>query len=224
MKITWLGQAGLLFETGETTLMIDPYLSDSVAAINPANRRRVPVEERLFDIKPDVLAFTHCHLDHYDPETVEKFIGTDTGITVLAPSSVWSEVRKYGGNNNYVLFDRHTRWTHKDLTVYAVKAQHSDAYAIGLIIEHAGKTYYVTGDTLYNTGIFPDLPEKIDAVFLPINGAGNNMNMTDAADFAKKTGAKQVVPLHIGLFDALSADAFQCPGKVVPRFYEEIPL
>lgn len=30
MKITWLGQAGLLFETGETTILVDPYLSNSV--------------------------------------------------------------------------------------------------------------------------------------------------------------------------------------------------
>ena len=43
MKITWIGQAGLLLETGKTTVLIDPYLSDSVKAINPANWRRVPV-------------------------------------------------------------------------------------------------------------------------------------------------------------------------------------
>ena len=31
MKITWLGQAGLLFEIEDKTIVIDPYLSDSVA-------------------------------------------------------------------------------------------------------------------------------------------------------------------------------------------------
>ena len=30
MKVTFLGQAGLLFETEKQTIMIDPYLSDSV--------------------------------------------------------------------------------------------------------------------------------------------------------------------------------------------------
>lgn len=224
MKITWLGQAGLLFDTGRTTVMIDPYLSDSVKAINPANWRRVPVEESLFGIKPDVMLFTHCHLDHYDPETVERFIGADSSITVLAPSSVWGEVRKMGGNNNYVLFDRHTLWTQGDISFYAVKAQHSDVHAIGVIIEHKGKTYYVSGDTLYNTEILADLPQNIDVAFLPINGVGNNMNMADAAAFAKKIGAKQVVPLHIGLFDELTADGFACENKVIPQFYKKINL
>ena len=37
MKITWLGQAGLLFETNGKTILIDPYLSDSVAQIEPHN-------------------------------------------------------------------------------------------------------------------------------------------------------------------------------------------
>lgn len=224
MKITWIGQAGLLLQTGKTTVLIDPYLSDSVKAINPVNWRRVPVDESLFAVKPDVIAFTHCHLDHYDPETVERFIGADTGITVLAPSSVWGEVRKYGGNNNYVLFDRHTLWTQDDISFYAVKAQHSDLHAIGVVLNCGGKTYYVSGDTLYSTEIFPDLPENIDVAFLPINGLGNNMNMADAAAFAKKIGAKKVVPLHIGLFDELTADGFDCEGKVVPQFYKEISL
>lgn len=224
MKITWIGQAGLLLETGKTTVMIDPYLSDSVKAVNPNNWRRVPVDARLFDIKPDVMVFTHNHLDHYDPETVPHFITADTAMTVLAPSSVWSEVRKLGGKNNYVQFDRHTLWTHEDISFYAVKAQHSDVSAIGVIINCEGKTYYVTGDTLYNTEIFADLPEKIDAVFLPINGVGNNMNMTDAAAFAQKAGAKKVVPLHFGMFDELTADNFECPNKVVPQLYKEIAL
>ncbi len=224
MKITWIGQAGLLLQTEKTTVLIDPYLSDSVKAINPANWRRVPVDESLFDIKPDVMVFTHSHLDHYDPETVEKFITESSGITVLAPSSVWGEVRKYGGNNNYVLFDRHTLWTQNDISFYAVKAQHSDLSAIGVVIRCEGKTYYVAGDTLYSTEIFPDLPEKIDVAFLSVNGVGNNMNMTDAAAFAAKIGAEKVVPLHIGLFDTLTADGFLCPNKVVPEIYKEIKL
>lgn len=48
MKITWLGQAGLLLKHNDQTVLIDPYLSDSVAKINPKNKRRVPVDERFF--------------------------------------------------------------------------------------------------------------------------------------------------------------------------------
>jgi L-ascorbate metabolism protein UlaG (beta-lactamase superfamily) len=168
------------------------------------------------------MIFTHNHLDHYDPETVKHFLSEHSRITVLAPSSVWAEVRKIGGWNNYVLFDRHTQWTEGSIRFEAVKACHSDPSAIGVVMHDEAKTYYVTGDTLYNKEIFLDLPKNIDVVFLPINGVGNNMNMADAVRFAAECGAKNVVPIHFGMFDELNPELFACPNKVIPEIYKEI--
>ena len=222
MKIVWLGQAGLWFEGEKLKVMIDPYLSDSVKEINPKNYRRVLVNNEMFDLKPDVMIFTHNHLDHYDPETVKMFLGPESGITVLAPLSVWSEIKKTGGNNNYVLFDRHTEWTQEDIRFSAVRAVHSDVSAIGVVIEAEGKIYYVTGDTLFNTDIFCDLPQDIYAVFLPVNGMGNNMNMEDAKRFCEKVNPRFAVPMHCGLFDEIDMHEFAYERKVVPEFYQKI--
>lgn len=224
MKIIWLGQAGLLFIKNGFKIMIDPYLSDSVEKINPASFRRQAVDESLFEIKPDVMIFTHNHLDHYDPETVCRFISADTNIVVLSPASVWQEVRKIGGGNNYIQFNIHTVWTENGIKFTAVKAEHSDISAIGVIIDDGDKKYYVTGDTLYNEKIFGDIPNDIYAVFLPVNGVGNNMNMTDAARFAKRINAERTVPMHIGMFDEITADEFDCENKIIANIYEEIKL
>lgn len=224
MQCIWLGQAGLLFEKDGYKIMIDPYLSDSVEKVNPINYRRVEVEETLFDINPNVMVFTHNHLDHYDPETVKHFINKESNIIVLAPKSVWDEVRKLGGNNNYVLFNRHTEWTENGIRFTAVKAEHSDPTPIGVIMECDNKKYYITGDTLYNEEIFEDIPSDIYALFLPINGVGNNMNMIDAARFAKKVNAEKTLPLHIGMFDEITADNFECQNKVILEIYKEIEL
>lgn len=224
MKVTYLGQAGLLFEKEDFKIMIDPYLSDSVEKINPKNYRRVPVDESFFERKPDVMIFTHNHLDHYDPETVSHFITPNSNITVMAPGSVWDNVRKTGGNNNYIVFNRHTEWTEKGIRFTAVKAEHSDSTPIGVIIDDGERKYYVTGDTLYNEEIFADIPGDIYALFLPVNGVGNNMNMTDAARFARRINAEKTVPIHIGMFDELTADDFECENKVIPQIYEVIKL
>ena len=224
MKVTYLGQAGLLFEKGNFKIMIDPYLSDSVEKINPRNYRRVSVDERFFGVNPDVMIFTHNHLDHYDPETVVHFIDENSNITVLAPKSVWDEVRKIGGNNNYILFNRHTEWTQNGIRFTAVKAEHSDITPIGVIIDDGERKYYVTGDTLYNEEIFEDIPSDIYALFLPVNGVGNNMNMTDAARFANRINAVKTVPIHIGMFDELTADEFDCKNRVIPEIYNEVML
>ena len=224
MKITYLGQAGLLFETDEQKIIIDPYFSDSVEKVNPKNYRRIQVNKEFLKIKPNIMIFTHNHLDHYDPATAMSFINRDSKITVLSPQSVYENVKRIGGDNNYVLFNRHTVWSEKGIRFTAVKAEHSDPTPIGVVIDDGENKYYITGDTLYNEEIFDDIPDDIYALFLPVNGVGNNMNMEDAARFAKRINAKHTVPIHIGMFDELSADDFECDNKVMPEIYKEIKL
>lgn len=224
MKITWLGQAGLLFYNGKVKIMVDPYLSDCVKNAEPNNFRRIPIDESLFKIEPDVMIFTHDHLDHYDPETAPRFLSRqDKKMTVLCPTSVWQKARKNGGGHNYVEFNRHTEWTEYGFCFRAVKAAHSEPFAIGVIIEEleTEKIYYITGDTLYNEDVFSDLPDGIEVVFLPVNGVGNNMNATDAARFAKRCGAKYAVPYHVSMFDEKTPDIFDAENKIVLEIYEE---
>ena len=224
MKIIWLGQAGLLFEKNGVKIMIDPYLSNSVEKYEPLNYRRVSVNVEFLTVTPDVMIFTHDHIDHYDPETAPVFLSrTEKRMTVLSPSSVWQKARTFKHNKN-VQIDRGTSWTEYGFRFTAVKAEHSEKCAIGVLIEDldTGKIFYVTGDTLYNSQIFSDLPKDIYAVFLPINGVGNNMNITDAERFAKKCGAKHVVPIHHGMFDTLDANKFESERKVLPKIWEEI--
>ena len=225
MKITWIGQAGLVFEGGEgATVILDPYLSNSVERFEPHNYRRKPIDERFLSVNPDFLIFTHNHLDHYDPDTAPVYLGRDHHITVLAPRSAYNEARKNGGVHNYIQFDPETEWTEKGIRFTAVKAVHSDVYAIGVIIEElsTGERYYVTGDTLYNGGVFDSLPDDILAVFLPINGVGNNMNVSDAERFAERTGARYAVPIHFGMFDEIDPTEFGVKNRVIPEIYKEI--
>ncbi len=224
MKITWIGQAGLLIETKGMQILVDPYLSDSVVKVNPRNYRRKPIDKHFLEMQPDVLICTHNHLDHLDPETVPHYLEREQGVLVLGPNSCFMELKKFGGNHNYVKFDRHVEWTEGEVHFKAVKAEHSDETPIGVIIDDGEKRIYITGDTLYNEEIFADIEGDIDVLFLPINGVGNNMNKTDAARFAKRVDAKKVVPLHWGMFDELTPDDFAVENKVIPELYKEINL
>ena len=226
MKIFWLGQAGLLFDNGRAKVLIDPYFSDSVVKVNPKNYRRVPVKKELLQLRPDVMIFTHDHLDHYDPESAPVFLAKEKAMTVLGPTSVWNEARKNGGNHNYVEFNVGTEWTEKGLRFTAVKAVHSDPYAIGFIIEElcSGEKVWLTGDTLYSRALLDGIPEGLLAVFLPINGVGNNMNATDAARLARESGARLAVPIHFGMFDEIDPRVFDLPNAVIPEIYKEINI
>ena len=122
------------------------------------------------------------------------------------------------------MFNSGTRFTVNGITFKSVYAEHSDFYAVGVIFEAEGKTYYVTGDTLYNEKVFKEVDCEIDAVFLPINGVGNNMNEKEAEDFAKRIGAKVAVPLHFSLFDELKPKEFDSVKTFIPKPFEEIKI
>ena len=81
MKLTWLGQAGYKITTNETTLLIDPYFSDSASTV--ACHRKQPIDKSVWDIEPDLILITHDHIDHNDKETLWFFINENTERTVL---------------------------------------------------------------------------------------------------------------------------------------------
>ncbi len=230
MKVTWLTQAGLLFDTGKIKIMVDPYLSNSVAEqLDPVKDRRIPVDESVFDLTPDVLLITHDHLDHLDPETLKKiFAKADKKITILAGENSYKKLLGFGGGHNYVLLAPHSVWSEGGVTFYSVHAEHSERTAVGFIIDDGKQTFYVSGDTLYNYDVIDDVldlvEDGVDYAFLPINGVGNNMNAKDAADFAYEIGAKCAIPLHYGLFDDLDPAAFDFEDALLLESYKETKL
>ena len=220
MKVTWLTQAGLLFENENITVMVDPYFSNSVAERDPKKSRRIPADDTFLEKTPDVILITHDHLDHLDPVTIEKiFHYAKKPITFLAPENAWKRLVSFGRDHNYVMLNPHSVWSEGGITFYAVHAEHSDRTAAGFIMDDGEKTYYVSGDTLYNYDVIDEVLELVedgvDYAFVPINGKGNNMNAKDAADFAYEIDAKCAIPLHYGLFDDIDPETFDFDDTLI---------
>lgn len=229
MKITWLTQAGLLFENENIKVMVDPYFSNSVGEISPEKNRRIPADASYLETDPDVVLITHEHLDHLDPETIEKIIEkAKKPITFMAPENAYRKLVKYGGPHNYVMLNPHSVWSERGITFYAVHAEHSDRTAVGFILDDGERTYYVSGDTLYNYDVIDEVLELVedgvDFAFIPINGKGNNMNAKDAADFAYEIDAKRAVPIHYGLFDSIDPEAFDFDDTLILEPFKTVEI
>lgn len=88
MKIRFLGQSGYILKSGNSEIIIDPYLSDSVNRV-AGRPRTLPVPINPKDIRCDAVICTHNHLDHLDPDTVSEippeqyFITTNEGKAEL---------------------------------------------------------------------------------------------------------------------------------------------
>ncbi len=225
MKITWLTQSGLLFENGNVTIMVDPYFTNSLGEIYPDKNRRIEADLSFLDKAPDVILITHEHADHLDEGTLKMLIErTKKPITFIAPENAYRKLVKFGGEHNCVMLNPHSVWSERGITFYAVHAEHSDRTAVGFILDDGEKTYYVSGDTLYNYDVIDEVLELVedgvDFAFLPINGKGNNMNAKDAADFAYEIDAKCAIPVHWGLFDSINPESFDYDSVKILEPYE----
>lgn len=201
-KITYLGHSGLLIETGQVSLAVDPFLTGNGLA-----------KHAVEDIQCDYVLITHGHEDHYGPDTWA--ICKNNDATLIANYEVCLHANGEGvgkiepGNPGGRVY---TPFGHVAFT----PAIHSSSYqgqymgvACGLIIdlgEAGGPVLYHAGDT----GFFSDMKligemARPDAAFLP---AGDRFTMTPklAAKAAEVVGAKIAVPIHHSTFPMLTSD------------------
>lgn len=223
MKVMLTTQSGILFKSEKACVMVDPHFTAL-----PGKERKIPPSEELLNTEPDFILITHSHPDALDVDTLKKLLLREKPATVLSSESAYETLSAIGGNNKYVLLAPHSVWNEKGITFYSVKAEHTDRTAVGFILDDGEKTYYVSGDTLYNFDVIDDVldlvEDGVDVAFLPINGADNNMNARDAADFAYEIGAKRAVPVHYGLYDEVNPFDFDFDDALVLEPYKEVEM
>lgn len=206
IKITWLGQGGFLLEVQNYRLVIDPYLSDNLLAVQNLARLH-PFPLKLEELRPDCLVFTHDHLDHLDPIGVKmirqayprcRYYGTHNAFEHLLkleiPAELVSEISP--GCIQHI----------GPFTLSPTFASHSDPFACGYLIEAAGKKIVISGDTNYDERLLDNKLASADLMLICINGKLNNMNSDDALKCVRCLTPAMALPMHIGLFAENTAD------------------
>lgn len=202
MRIKFLGQSGYVLESGNTQILIDPYLSDSVNRI-AGTPRVLPIPLRARDISCDAVICTHNHLDHLDPDTI-KDIDNDQFFITTKNGRV--ELEKLG-KTNVAALTVGDRISVGDFEIIAVFADHT-VEAFGVIVKAENKTLYFSGDTLFNEKLFDIIEYRPDIVCICINGRLGNMNVEEALTVARKLGAKVNIPNHYDMFASNSEDPY----------------
>lgn len=229
MKSIWLGQGGLLLISGKLKVVIDPYLSNSMRALDRTMKRRIKINKKFLRIKPDMIILTNSHPDHADVATLKKYLHkTRKGTVVLASEKAYYKVysERIAGRYTNVMFEEGDEWTLGHLLIKGVRCKTDDKTAFGVIIEdsYTDQKIYVAGNTLYNKYLVGELPNDIDVAYIPISGQYSTMNIDDAQRFATDLGAKIVVPFHFGMFDKVNPKHFECKNRMIPKPYAVIPI
>ena len=215
MKIKFLGQSGYILKSGNTEIIIDPYLSDSVNRV--ANRpRTLPVPINPQDIKCDAVICTHNHLDHLDPDTVSEISPEQFYVTTNEGKAELENL----GRKNAAALNVGDSIKVGDFQITAVFADHT-VEAFGLIVKAENKILYFSGDTLFNEKLFRIADYKPNLTFICINGRLGNMNVDEALITAKKIGAKINIPNHYDMFESNSENPLLFSEKISGGFVME---
>jgi len=225
LRFWWLGQAGFALEHAGKRVLIDPYLSDSLArkyagTVFPHTRlQAVPVDPAHLK-GVDAVLHSHAHTDHLDPDTVQALLQLNNPLFV-APRA-----RRDVALDRHIPGDRLHAVTAGDvvelgagITVTAVPAAHEelefdakgDSVFLGYILEIGGVRIYHSGDCVPYDGQADLLRgHQVDVALLPINGRDSrrlqngvpgNFTVREAAELCRRAAIPAFVGHHFGLFD-----------------------
>jgi len=225
LRFWWLGQAGFALKHRDILLLIDPYLSDTLAEKYRNSEfkhlRMIPIP-----VAPEELEgcswylCTHGHTDHMDPGTI-RGIYQATSPNFLIPRAEMDRGRERGipSDKMHGINAGETLRLGDDITVEAIASAHErldvDAEGnhryLGYVISVGGLRLYHSGDCVPYPGLSEKLAEKhIDVAFLPINGRDEirlskgvpgNFTVTEAIALCKAAAIGHLVGHHWGMFD-----------------------
>jgi L-ascorbate metabolism protein UlaG (beta-lactamase superfamily) len=198
MDVRFLGHACFTLSDGDTTVLIDPFLTGNPTAAVSAD-----------EVEATTLLLTHGHADHVG-DTVA--IAKRTGAPVVAITELAGELGEEGLEVNdcnlggTATFD----WGWAKL----VPAWHTSTTPKGTVNTPAGLLINFKDTIVYHLGdtaLFSDLQlvgkrHPVDIALMCIGGH-YTMDRHDAVDAADFVGAKTIIPCHYNTFPPIETDA-----------------
>lgn len=223
-----LGQSGFVIKGSSTIAYIDPYLSDSGAAIGARRRFPIPIDPAKVQHADAVFA-THEHLDHADGPTLGPLMAASPQAKLItSPQGREIALQADVSFERVIVPHLGERMELAGLAYTAIPAAHgasavtgpryvyeedAEGHArwMGFLISCNGVTLYHAGDTVLIPELFTALKDQtIDIAILPINGRDffreqkeivGNLWPGEAVELAAALNAKMLIGCHNDLFD-----------------------
>ena len=248
LRLHWLGQAGFVVRGRSATVVIDPYLSDSLAT-KYAGRRfphtrmvEAPIDPR--DLPHvDLVIVTHDHSDHMDPGTLPHLAARHPAARFVVPARSVDIAISRGVPADRILAAQAGERIDaaRGVVVHAVHAAHEKldvnedgSRFLGYVVDIERERIYHSGDCVPHDTLRQELaPLRPTIALLPVNGRDDvrldngvpgNFHITEALDLCKYLQVPALVPHHWGMFDfntitPVSIEAIAIAAQAPPSWY-----
>jgi len=224
--LAWLGQAGFAMTHAQHRLLIDPYLSDSLAekyrgTAFPHRRMALPpiAPAELGNI--DFVLCTHRHGDHMDPGTLPIVAQNNPECRFVVPRAERDSAVGIGlAPERIITIDAGESVSlASDLVATAIPAAHEtlktnergEHHYLGYVLRLGGAAICHSGDCVPYAGLAERLRQcNVDLALLPVNGRDEyrrshgvpgNMTFEEAESLCRSGGISWLIPHHFGMFD-----------------------
>jgi L-ascorbate metabolism protein UlaG (beta-lactamase superfamily) len=230
VALYWLGQAGFLVESRGTRILVDPYLSDSLAqkykgTARPHVRMMPPPASpgELRDI--DLVIASHGHSDHLDPGSLGPLAEANPECLFIVPASVAALAESRGAPGDRIIgAEAFCPMEAAGVGVHPIPSaheslaidDHGQLLSLGYVLEMEGIVLFHPGDCVPYPGLLDNLSRfDVDLGLLPVNGrdpersaAGilGNFDLDEAIDLAERAGFGAALGHHYGMFDFNTID------------------
>ncbi|NBK21323.1 MAG: MBL fold metallo-hydrolase [Spirochaetia bacterium] len=219
----WLGQSGFVLKTDSLSIVLDPYLSNTLEQATKEQAWKRHIRMMDIPIEPDglsgvdYLVISHGHRDHYDQATVRGILSSNPACTVIAPKALAKKIQTEQ-TCRLISLDDGQHWDEKGLNISAIRAKHNTyderdetgypylSYAIRL----SSHSLFFAGDTIPHPPLQSFLSNiKPEMAFLPINGYtqeliekgfASNLTYKEAIELALTTNVGITIPCHYDMF------------------------
>lgn len=221
IALWYFGQESFLICADGVTVLVDPYLSETVDRANgyaPDWCRKYPAPVTAEELGfVDYVFCTHGHIDHADPDTLSRLADVCDHAKFIVPRAIRGLVESFGVSE-ICDADADVPLVFPQFTVMPIPAAHEEIHRDGNgNVEEMGYVFDFDGVRLYHGGdtcVYNGLAERIRDVhvmMVPVNGrdyfryADNiigNMDSREALMLANTVNADLLVPMHYDLYPA----------------------
>ena len=213
-----VGQAGFIIKSSNGQLLaIDLYLSECVERVegNTGFKRLLPHILAPDELSFDVVICTHPHLDHFDIDSVPEMMGENKKLFCSVDCEKLVKQLQMEYHSSDISYaapgDHHVAG---DFDITFVNCDHGTGApdAVGVVVKVDGETIYEAGDTCLRLDRVDEIPQPLDVLIAPINGAYGNLNEEDCSVLAENLKPTVTIPCHYGMFASHHGD--------VGKFYD----